>query len=222
MERDLSEKERALRVELAKRTVNIHRSDDSERVMSDDSAYAKEVGREISRLIHEERLEHARQRLREELSEHPHELMFISLQMIVEFLDRKFGDYSEAKKYGTRLMEEAVEKNNSYYAMVALTNMGLVAHSEGLAEHSKTMYLAAHFINCRDVTPMRNLAGWYARRNRLEEAQRWIDKLLDTYPDWHEREEITTFLLKDESLRNLRAYAPYQDRVMSKLKENQS
>ncbi|OQX92822.1 MAG: hypothetical protein B6D58_00900 [candidate division Zixibacteria bacterium 4484_95] len=215
----LDERVRALRVELAQRTIDIQLSDQKERKEAKDSPYAEKVGKEISKLINEERLEEARKRLEEELDKHPKELMFLNLQMALDMLDKPFGSYEKAKKFGSILMEIAVEKNNAYYTMVAIGNMGLIAHNEGHDEFSKAMYLVAHFIDKKEIFPMCNLAGWYARRGELEEAQKWIDKILNNYPDWLERDDIVTFLKKDESLSNLREYAPYKEKVLSKIEE---
>lgn len=213
------EREKALRVELAQRTVDIQLSKQKERRKADDSPYVYEVGREISKLIHEERLEEARKRLKEELVNQPEEMMFLNLQMILDGLDKPFGDYEQTKKYGSKLMEIAVEKGNAYYTMAAVSNMGLIAQNEGHDEFSKVMYLAAHFIDKKEITLMLNLAGWYCRRGKLEEAQKWVDKILNNYPDWLERDDIVTFFKKDESLSNLREYAPYKEKVLSKIEE---
>ena len=214
------EKLRALRKELSQRTINMLSREEEAQKASRDPEYVRRIGKEISQLIREEFLEEARERLERELQTNPDELGFLNLLMIINVMDRKFGDFSEAKKLGSRIMELAVEKDNVYYTMAALNNMSIVAHNEGHDEISKVMYLAAHFIDCRDVGPMRNLAGWHARRNRLEEAQNWIEKLIETYPDWHAREEITTFLIKDESLHNLRSYEPFRRKVLEKLEKS--
>jgi hypothetical protein len=95
--------------------------------------------------------------------------------------------------------------------------MGYVAHNEGHDEFSKMMYLAAHFIDRREIFPMRNLACWYSRRGDLEEALSWIDKILDAYPDWKTRPDIATFLKKDEGLNRLRSYQPFIDKVLSEV-----
>jgi len=211
------EKLRALRKELSQRTINMLSREESSQSISRDPDHVRRIGKEISRLIRDEFLEEARERLEVELQAHPDELGFLNLLMIIHVMDRKFGDFSEAKKLGSRIMELAVEQGNIYYTMAALNNMSIVAHNEGHDEMSKVMYLAAHFIDRRDVGPMRNLAGWHARRNRLEEAQKWIDKLIETYPDWLKHEEIVTFLKKDESLHNLRNHEPFRQRVLEKL-----
>lgn len=217
----LDEKERLLRKELAQRTINIHLSDQKDRRRAEDSPYVYEVGKEVSNLIHEERLEEARKRLKEELAKHPEEMMFLNLQMILDGLDKSFGNYEQTKKYGSELMEIAVERDSAYYIMAAINNMGLVAHNEGHNEFSKVMYLTAHFIDKKDIGPMRNLACWYARRGKLEKAQKWIDRILDSYPDWLERDDIVSFLKKDEALANLRTYMPYKEKVLSKIEEHQ-
>lgn len=213
------EKLRALRKELSQRTINMLSRGENSQNASRDPDHVRQIGREISQLIRDEYLEEARARLEQELQTSPDELGFLNLLMIINVMDRKFGDFSEAKKLGSRIMELAVEQDNMYYTMAAINNMSIVAHNEGHDEISKVMYLAAHFIDRRDVGPMRNLAGWHARRNRLEEAQKWIDKLIETYPDWHAREEITTFLKKDESLYNLRTYEPFRQKILAKLEK---
>ncbi len=218
---ELDEKERALRIELAQRTVNIYRSSENERRQAEDSLIAKKAGKEISQLIEDERLEKARARLKEELAKHPDELMFLNLQLMLDVLDKPFGSYEQAKRAGSRLIEVAVEKNNTYYTMVAIGNMGLIAHYEGHDEFSRAMYLAAHSMDKKEIFPMLNLTGWYARRGRLEEAQMWIDRIIDTCPDWLERDDIVAFMLKDESLYNLRTYAPYKEKVLFKISEKQ-
>ena len=80
------------------------------------------------------------------------------------------------------------------------------------------MYLAAHFIDNMAIPPIANIAGWYSRKGELEKSQKWIEKIIELYPDWHENEEITTFLLKDEMLRNLRSYEPFKEKVLKVLK----
>ena len=82
---------------------------------SRDPEYVRRIGKEISQLIREEFLEEARERLERELQTNPDELGFLNLLMIINVMDRKFGDFSEAKKLGSRIMELAVEQDNVYY-----------------------------------------------------------------------------------------------------------
>lgn len=214
------ERERLLRVELAKRTVNVHvtKQDNPEDDKNIDDIHR--AGKEISRLIQEERLEQARERLAGELKKYPDELSFLNLQMALDILDRPDGGYSEAKKAGNDLIEHAIEQKSSYYIMAAITNLGLIAHNEGHDHFSKAMYLTAHHLDNNAVTPMRNLAGWYSRRGNLESAQKWIDKIIDVRPDWIEDDGIVTFLKMDESLHNLRDYEPFKQAVTAKIMEH--
>ena len=69
------------------------------------------------------------------------------------------------------------------------------------------------------IPPIANIAGWYSRKGDLEKSQRWIERIIELYPDWYENEEIKTFLLKDEMLRNLRSYEPFNQKVLKVLKE---
>ena len=215
--REISEKERLLRVELAHRTVDMHSNSEKERRDSGDSPELIEIGREISKLISEEHLEQARDRLKKELAERPEELMLINFQMILEVLYGQPGNRKRQMEIGARLMELAVEKNNTYYVMTAIGNMGLVAHNEGYDEFSKVMYLAAHFLDKKAQFVLCNLAGWYARRGKLEQAQQWIDKIIDVDPEWQQDDETVAFFLKDESLYNLRGYEPFKQKVLSKI-----
>jgi tetratricopeptide (TPR) repeat protein len=213
----LDEKMRALRKELSRRTVNLHLSDAQERAMADDAADIIDIGKKISKSIDDERLEEAREQLRIALAEYPEELMFLNLQMILDGLDKPFGNYNSAKKAGSNLIEVAVEKYNTYYTMAAIVNLGLIAHNEGHDDFSKAMYLAAHFIDRKAITPMRNLAGWYSRRGFVDKAQMWVRRIIEAYPDWLDREELITVFLKDESLANLRKHEPFKQEVLAKI-----
>jgi len=213
----LDEKMRALRKELSRRTVNLHLSDAQERAMADDAADIIDIGKKISKSIDDERLEEAREQLRIALAEYPDELMFLNLQMILDGLDKPFGNYNSAKKAGSNLIEVAVEKYNTYYTMAAIVNLGLIAHNEGHDDFSKAMYLAAHFIDRKAITPMRNLAGWYSRRGFVDKAQMWVQRIIEAYPDWLDREELITIFLKDESLANLRKHELFKQEVLNKI-----
>jgi tetratricopeptide (TPR) repeat protein len=213
----LDEKMRALRKELSRRTVNLHLSDAQERAMADDAADIIDIGKKISKSIDDERLEEAREQLRIALAEYPEELMFLNLQMILDGLDKPFGNYNSAKKAGSNLIEVAVEKYNTYYTMAAIVNLGLIAHNEGHDDFSKAMYLAAHFIDRKAITPMRNLAGWYSRRGFVDKAQMWVRRIIEAYPDWLDREELITVFLKDESLANLRKHELFKQEILTKI-----
>jgi len=213
----IDDKMRALRKELSRRTVNLHLSEPQERSEADDSVDIIDIGKKISKLIDDERLEDAREQLKIALVEHPEELMFLNFQMILDILDKPFGNFNSAKTAGSNLIEVAVEKYNTYYTMAAIVNLGLIAHDEGHDDFSKAMYLAAHFIDRKAITPMRNLAGWYSRRERYDKAQMWIRRIIETYPDWLNREELITVFLKDESLSNLRKYEPFRKEILAKI-----
>ena len=217
----LNERERLFRVELAKRTIDAHRDDDNERKLAEDSPEVLSIGKQIASLIDEERLEEARERLQQELEKRPNEMMLLNVQVILDVLDKPFGDYNSAKKYCSLLMECAVKKNNIYYTWVALNNMALIAHNEGHDDFSKLMYLAAHFFDKKAFTPLINLAGWNARRNNFEEAQKWIELILETYQDWLKNEEIVTAFKKDECLHNLRNYEPFKIKVLAEIAKEQ-
>jgi len=214
----LDNKMRALRKELSQRTINMHLSEPQERSLADDTAIIIDIGKKISKLIDDERLESAREQLRIALAQYPDELMFLNLQMILDGLDKPFGNYNSAKIAGSNLIEVAVEKYNTYYTMAAIVNLGLIAHNEGHDDFSKAMYLAAHFIDRKAITPMRNLAGWYSRRGFVEKAQMWIRRIIEAYPDWLDREELVTIFLKDESLGNLRKHEPFKKEVLAIIK----
>ncbi|MCP4580753.1 MAG: hypothetical protein GY839_04000 [candidate division Zixibacteria bacterium] len=215
--KNLDEKTRALRKEMSQRTVNMSRSDEDERIQADDSPELINVGKEISQLIDDERLEEARDRLKTELSAYPDELMFLNLQMILDSLDKPYGSYDKAKEVGGRLIEMAVEKDNSYYLMVGINNLGFIAHNEGHDELSKAMYLTAHFIDRKALFALCNLAGWHARRNKLDESLKWVERIMKTYPDWLNNDEIVLFFKKDESLHNLRIHEEYKKKVLSRI-----
>jgi tetratricopeptide (TPR) repeat protein len=215
---DISERERILRKELADRTIDMHSSSRNERVAAERDPRILEVGREISRLINDEKLEQARHRLAEELALHPDELMFLNFQMILDGLDKPKGDYSQAKKAGLELIEKAVDQDNSYYIMAAINNFGLIAHNEGHDEFSLAMYLIAYHFDNKTLSVLCNLAGWYSRRNRLDQAMTWVNRIIDNNPNWTQDEEIVTFFKKNESLHNLRQDENFKKRILTKLK----
>ena len=217
----INERERLLRVELAKRTVYAHRDDDDERRLADDSPEVLSIGKKIADLIEEERLEEAREQLQQELKKYPDEMMFLNIQVILDGLDKPFGNYDSAKKYCSLLMECAVKKDNIYYTWVALNNMALIANNEGHDEYSKAMYLAAHFLDRKAIGPLINIAGWNARRNNLEEAQKWIELILEIHPEWPENDELVTAFKKEESLHNLRSYEPFIKKVLTHISQEQ-
>ena len=217
----INERERLLRVELAKRTVYAHRGDDDERRLADDSPEVLSIGKKIADLIEEERLEEAREQLQQELKKYPNEMMFLNIQVILDGLDKPFGNYDSAKKYCSLLMECAVKKDNIYYTWVALNNMALIANNEGHDEYSKAMYLAAHFLDRKAIGPLINIAGWNARRNNLEEAQKWIELILEIHPEWPENDELVTAFKKEESLHNLRSYEPFIKKVLTHISQEQ-
>jgi hypothetical protein len=216
----IDERLRALRIELGQRAIKMHMAREDLRADAQDSPYAAKVGKEISKLIDEERLEQARARLKEELEKHPRELMFLNLQMALDMIDKPFGDYNAAKKMGLELVENAVAKGNSYYIRVALNNMGLIAHYEDQAEFSKVLYLAALHIDRKAIAPIQNLVCWCSRRNELQEAQMWVELLLGNCPDWLDNKEIVSFFLKHESLANLREYGPFREKILDVIQEH--
>jgi len=213
----ISDRELALRKELAKRTVDMHSSNRVERVSAERSPEIIEIGREISRLINEEMLEQARERLQSELRKHPDELMFLNFQMILDGLDKPYGNYNHAKIAGAKLIEKALEQDNAYYAMAAINNLGLIAHNEGHDEFSLAMYLMAHFIDRKAFSVLCNLTGWYSRRGKYEQAMQWVNKIIENNPDWQSDEEITAFFTSNESLHNLRQYGFFKQNVLSKI-----
>ena len=213
--KQLNYKELALRKELSKRTVNMISRNSDGQAVAGDPPQVEALGQKISSLISDERLEEARDMLGDSLKKYPQEMGLLSLQMILDVLLKEFGSYEKAKKVGSKIIEIATEKKNTYYAMVAINNLALIAHNEGHDEYSKAMYMAAHLIDGTALGPMRNVAGWYSRRGKLEESLRWIEKIIDSFPEWQSREDITTFLKKDESLANLREYEPFKMKVLS-------
>jgi tetratricopeptide (TPR) repeat protein len=217
--KNLDEKTRALRKELSQRTVNMSRSGEEEHLQAGGSPEIISIGKEISQLIDDERLEEARDRLNTELKVHTDELLFLNLQMILDSLDKPYGSYDKAKEIGAKLIEMAVEKDSPYYLMVGINNLGFIAHNEGHDELSKAMYLTAHFIDRKALFALCNLAGWHARRNLLDEAQKWVDRIIETYPDWLDNEEIVLFFKKDESLYNLKNQDDFREKVLSKISE---
>lgn len=210
--------ERALRKEFAQRTVNMSSSDEAERITAGDPPEMVKIGREISRLIDDERLEEARQRLAAELQKQPQELMLLNFQMILDSLDKPFGNYDQARKTGARLIAGAVEQNNAYYTMVAINNLGLIAHNEGHEEFSLAMYLAAHFIDNKALFTLCNLIGWYSRRRNFEKAMFWVERIIDYNSDWLSNDEIVSFFTKDESLHNLRNHNEFKIKILSRIK----
>ncbi len=214
---NLSDRERAMRKELAQRTVNVSSSDISEREAAADSPELIEIGRQITRLIEEELLEDASDMLYKSLKKHPEELMLLNFQMILESLKKKFGDYTEAKQAGLKLIEMAAIKKNPYYTMVAVNNLGIIAHKEGHEDYSLAMYLAAHYIDDTALFTLCNLAGWYSRKNDLEKAMYWIKRIIRTKESWNKDEEIVSFLKKDESLHNLRTFDIFINEILSKI-----
>jgi len=214
----LDEKERALRIELGKRTVCAEARDDRDYEVAEDSEYARDTGDQISLLMRQEKLGEARRRLANELQKTPEELRFLNLQTLLELYDRPAGDFTEAKKYARLTMETAVAKHNPHYMQTALAHMGIIAQLEGQSHYSLMMYLAAYSIDRKYVVPIQNLAGWFATNGRLAEAQSWIDRLIEICPDWASREDMVLFFEKDESIHNLRNYQPFIDKIMTKIK----
>ncbi len=214
----IDEKERALRKELSKRTLSMPPLSTRDEQKDADPEDISRIGRDISRLIHEERLEDAKERLEMEIKKYPDEPGLLNLQFALNMMLKPSGSYDKAKDSTGKAMELAIERKSSYFVRVAINNMALVAQKEGHEEFSKTMYLAAHFIDNMAIPPIANIAGWYSRKGELEKSQKWIEKIIELYPDWHENEEITTFLLKDEMLRNLRSYEPFKEKVLKVLK----
>ena len=215
---NISERERALRKELAQRTVNISSSEVSQRKAAGDPPELIDIGRKITILIEEERLEDARFLLNKELDKYPDALMLLNFQMVLDSLEKPFGKYDNARKTGIKLIEQSVKEKNSYYTMVGINNLGLIAHKEGQEDLSLAMYLAANYIDDSALFTMCNLAGWYSRKKNLAEAMHWITKIIETNPNWQTDEEITSFLNKDESLYNLRQYDEFKKEILAKIK----
>lgn len=217
----IDEKERAFRRELSKRTLSMPSLDERPDKSGDDPEHIRKIGIEISALIQEEKLERAQERLAIETGKYPDEPGLLNLQFALDMMLKPFGNYEKAKESTGKAMELAIEKDSSYFARVAINNMALAAQKEGHEEFSRAMYLAAHFIDKTAIPPIANIAGWYSRRGELEKAQKWIDKLLRLHPDWPENDEITTFLVKDEMLINLRTFKPFIKKVLSQIKEGE-
>lgn len=213
----INNRQKALRKELAERTVKANLTPDEKRRQAGDSEHVKEIGRKISRLLDDEHVEEARELLEKSIRENPSELGFLNLKTIVEILDHPLGNFDQAKKSGLKTAELAVGKQNAYYLMAVLCNMGLVALYEGHDEFSKIMYLTAHFIDSKALTPMQNLLSWCSRKGRLEEAMDWAEQIFRVYPEWPSDPGLSGYFKKDESLNNLRKYEPFRDKVMSKL-----
>jgi tetratricopeptide (TPR) repeat protein len=216
---DISERELNLRKELADRTIDMHSTARNERVAAERSPEILEIGREISCLINDEKLEQARDRLTTELAKHPDELMFLNFKMILDGLDKPLGDYSQAKTAGLELIEKAVDQENIYYMMAAINNFGLIAHNEGHDEFSLAMYLIAYHFDNKALSVLCNLAGWYSRRNKMDQAMNWIVRIIDNNPNWKTDKEIVTFFSKNESLNNLRQYDRFKQEILSEIKK---
>ena len=213
----IDERERALRKELSRRTLSMPSRNARDEDLDTDPEHIKEIGSEISYLIREERLEEAGERLDSAIEQYPNEPGLLNLQFALNMMLRPSGSYDKAKESTRRAMELGIERGSTYFARVALNNMGLAAQKEGHEEFSLAMYLAAHFIDQAAVLPIADIAGWYSRKGELEKSQKWIEKLLKISPDWNQNEEIKTFLLKDEMLRNLRTYAPFREKVLKRI-----
>jgi hypothetical protein len=214
----LDERERALRIELGKRTVCAEARADREYKVALDTEYARQMGDSISKLMREERLGEARRVLAQELAKAPHELRFLNLQTLVELYDHPSGDFREAQKYARLTMEIAVEKGNPHYQQTALCHMGIAAQLEGKTQYSLMMYLAAYSIDKTYIVPIQNLAGWYSTQGRLEEAMMWADQLTLTCRDWLTREDIVDFFAKDEAIHNLRKHKRFIEEIANKIK----
>jgi tetratricopeptide (TPR) repeat protein len=220
MSEHIDERELAFRRELSKRTLSMPSRTARDEERDTDPETIKKIGTLISRLIKEERLEEAREKLDAVLSEYPDEPGLLNLEFALNMILKPFGSYDQARKSTGKAMELAVARGSAYFARVAINNMGLVAQKEGHEEFSLAMYLAAHFIDNMAIPPIANIAGWYSRKGKLDKAQMWIDKLLELYPDWRANREIVTFLEKDEMLGNLRLYEPFKKKVLDKIKEH--
>ncbi len=210
-----SERERALRIELSKRTISVPSRTARDEDIDRDSDEIREIGGAINGLIREERLEEARARLDEALSQYPDEPGLLNLRVVLDVIDKPFGSYQQARESCIAALETAVNKDNIFYTSHILNNMALIAHKEGHDEFSKAMYLAAHFIDRTAFPPLINLAAWNSRKGNLPEAMEWVDRILETFSDWQNNDEITTFFIKDESLSNLRQYEPFKKTVLS-------
>ena len=135
----IDEKERALRKELSKRTLSMPSRSPRDEKADTDSEDVKKVGGEISRLIQEERLEEAKERLEKEIKKYPDEPGLLNLHFALNMMLKPFGNYDSAKESTAKAMELAVERNSSYFIRVAINNMALVAQKEGHEEFSKVM-----------------------------------------------------------------------------------
>jgi Tfp pilus assembly protein PilF len=132
-------------------------------------------------------------------------------------IDKPFGSYESAKKIGYKLFELAVENKSEYFTWVAINNIGIIVRNEGDEETAKLMFLTAHFINRQALAPMQNLANWFSRQGRLEDAQTWIEKILTRYPEWQKNENLVDYFKFEEALNNLRGFEPFKQRVLSQL-----
>jgi len=215
----ISDKEKALRKEFAERTVKANLKPDSQRRQLGDSEYVRDIGKKISQLLDDEQVEEARVMLAEAIKDNPSELGFLNLQTIIDIIDHPVGDYKSAKQWGLKTAEKAVETQNTYYLMAVLCNMGLVALYEGNDIFGKVMYLAAHHIDSKALTPLQNLLSWCSRKGRLDEAMNWVEKILEAFPDWRNDAALVRYFKKDESLSNLRKHEPFKTKVMSNIGE---
>jgi len=215
----LSERERALRIELSKRTISVPSRSERDEQIDRDSEHIREIGGAINTLIREERLEEAGRRLDEAISRHPDEPGLLNLRVVLDVIDKSFGNYQKARESCIAALESATDRDNVYYTSHILNNMALIAQKEGHDEYSKAMYLAAHFIDREAFPPLINLAAWNSRKGNLQEAMAWIERIHATFPDWRDNEEITSFFIKDESLSNLRNYGPFKETVLSVIHE---
>lgn len=211
------ERERALRVELSKRTISVPSRTERDETIDRDSDEIRRTGGRINALIREERLAEAREALSKALEDFPDEPGLLNLKVVLDVIDKPFGNYERARESCIAALEASVNRDNVYYTSHILNNMALIAHKEGHDEFSKAMYLGAHFIDRSAFPPLINLAAWNSRKNRLKEAMEWVDRILETFPDWAENEEISTFFVKDESLANLRSFPQFKERILSKL-----
>ena len=212
-----SERERALRIELSRRTISVPSRTERDEGIDRDSDRVREIGGAINALIREERLEEAASRLDDALKQYPNEPGLLNLRVVLDVIDKPFGSYQQARESCIAALETAVNRDNTFYTSHILNNMALIAHKEGHDEFSKAMYLAAHFIDRSAFPPLINLAAWNSRKGNLPEAMEWVERILARFPDWQNNDEITTFFIKDESLFNLREYNEFRQRVLAKL-----
>ncbi|PJA27955.1 MAG: hypothetical protein CO189_05755 [candidate division Zixibacteria bacterium CG_4_9_14_3_um_filter_46_8] len=210
-------RELALRRELGERTIKLNPLEKLHPQGGKTDTGLKKATDDVNALIREERLEEAKKCLRRHLQKYPSEPGLLIHAMVLEVLDRPNGSYDEAKEMGCKTMEAAIEKDSKSHIVAALSNMGIIALNEGQCQYSKMLYLAAHAIDKEALTPMQNLAGWHSRKSELEQAQVWVERILEAYPDWLKKEDIISFFKKDESLHNLRIYEPFKALVLDKV-----